>query len=429
MKLPPARFARTTALMSVLLVNWIGTGRAGTAQPAIHERTFHQSAKAIQQILDQMQASMSGHLPVLDGFALPSERSFDKYQRPFYQVTVQIKPTGAGAVVHVGARITAWYSDSVSSRSGYQLLDSNGRIETDILDQLSDRLAAEENSSTPAPGMNRTPAPPTSETGASAISAPTPSTPIAFPSTPRDLGNLSAVKPEANDHKTGASEQERLKIELDQLQEVLKNQGHPKNLVAVKKSGSDVVATASLNAKVLFKASAHDEFELLNFNQDWVHVRISGLSRGWLWRNDVEMPDLISDTQTSPRKPIVADLFRDVREETAPFPGDWEPLRGTTVKVISVQKSDESAKDGGPAMKLEFAKSLFDKNYAELVKAPGKLAGIVLIFDSADGGMIAAPQSILEKWKSGSLTDAALWRNCFFDPPEAFLAADPAGSR
>ena len=41
-----------------------------------------------------------------------------------------------------------------------------------------------------------------------------------------------------------------------------------------------MVATPSLKAKTLFLASTHDEFEMLDFNADWVHVRISGLSRG-----------------------------------------------------------------------------------------------------------------------------------------------------
>jgi hypothetical protein len=47
-----------------------------------------------------------------------------------------------------------------------------------------------------------------------------------------------------------------------------------------------------------------------------------------------------------------------VREETAPFPGDWQPPRGKNVRLISVQKIDESAKETGPQVKLDFAKSL-----------------------------------------------------------------------
>lgn len=437
-----SRSARTFALVSLLLVSAISLPRAGASQAAGYERTFHQSAQAVRKIVDQMQASMSGRLPVLEGFALATEHPFDKYQRAFYQATVQIKPTDAGAVVHVSAKITAWYGDSVASRSGYQLLDSNGRIETDILDQISDRIASLEKSPKPVPATNQAPvtsevpatnharaASPANPTEANVISAPSPQPSSAFSTSPHVLPGAAAVRPEAIDHKTGDSDQDKLKTEFDQLRETLRNQGHPRNLVAVKKSGTAVVATPSLSAKILFKASAHDEFELLNFNQDWVHVRISGLSRGWLWRNDVEMPDGISDTEAAPKKPLVADIFRVVREETAPFPGDWEPLRGSTVKLLSVQKADDSAKDAGPVARLDFAKSLFDKNYPDLTQAQGKIAGIVLIFDSSDGGMIAAPQSVLDKWKSGALTDAAFWHNCFFDPPEAFLPQEPAGSR
>ncbi len=55
------------------------------------------------------------------------------------------------------------------------------------------------------------------------------------------------------------------------------------------------MSSASLNAKTLFLASAHDEFEMLDYKRDWVHVRISGLSRGWIWRNNLEMPDSVPD--------------------------------------------------------------------------------------------------------------------------------------
>jgi hypothetical protein len=68
-----------------------------------------------------------------------------------------------------------------------------------------------------------------------------------------------------------------LQKEADSLEETFRNQAHPKNLVAVKKSGTPVVATPSLAAKPQFLASMHDEFEMLDFNADWVHVRVSGL--------------------------------------------------------------------------------------------------------------------------------------------------------
>jgi hypothetical protein len=170
---------------------------------------------------------------------------------------------------------------------------------------------------------------------------------------------------------------------------------------------------------------------MLDFNRDWVHVRVSGLSRGWIWRNNLEMPDSVPDADlpadTAPA-PNAADLFHVTREETAPFPGDWAPLRGKYVKIVSVEKINEAAKDSGPLLRLDYAKSLLQKDYAELEQKSQELAGIVLIFDSVDGGMIAATFPTLQQWKAGKLSDAGLWHQCFFDPPETFNVSNPAGS-
>jgi hypothetical protein len=222
-----------------------------------------------------------------------------------------------------------------------------------------------------------------------------------------------------------------LQAEADNLEEILKNTAHPKNLVAVKKSGTPVVATPSLTAKPQFLASLHDEFEMLDFNADWVHVRISGLSRGWIWRNSVEMPNGISDV-TAPAAATMAsaaDLFHVVHEEASTFPGDWEPLKNKNVKIISVQKIDENARNASATERLEYAKFLLEKGYKEIAQKPQNLAGVVVIFDSADGGMIAATVPTLQQWRAGALSDSALWHKCFFDPPETFDSGAPAGSQ
>jgi len=197
--------------------------------------------------------------------------------------------------------------------------------------------------------------------------------------------------------------------------------------VAVKKSGTPVVANPSLTAKPQFLASMHDEFEMLDFNADWVHVRVSGLSRRWIWRNSIEMPEGIRDSGTPTAAVLApaADLFHVIREEASTFPGAWEPLKNKNVRIISVQKIDDSAKDAGPQARLEYAKFLLEKGYKEVAPKAQDIAGIVVIFDSADGGMIAAPLGALQQWKAGTLSDSALWHQCFFDPPETF---DSAGS-
>jgi hypothetical protein len=103
-------------------------------------------------------------------------------------------------------------------------------------------------------------------------------------------------------------------------------------------------------------------------------------------------------------------------------------LRGKNVKIISVQKVRENEQGGGAAAKLAFAKSLLEQTYEELTKS-AELSGMVLIFDSADGGMIAATLPTIQRWRAGTLNDAAMWHQCYFDPPETFTITSAAGAR
>ena len=371
---------------------------------------------------------------MLEGFALPGNHPLNRYERAYYQTAVRVKSTASGgSVVRVSTKVTAWYTDSIPARSGYQLLTSNGRIESDLLDQLTEALATPAKSPAIAGQKNAD-----KGTAEPTISAPMPRLPETgrgfSSSIERGLPSRQLVDPKnpaAPDRLPTDLRQTNLQAEAASLEEVLKNQAHPKNLVAIKKSGTPVVAAPSLTAKALFLASEHDEFEMLDFNADWVHVRISGLSRGWIWRTSLEMPEGLSDIPlaTASAAPVAADLFQVTREETAPFPGDWAPLRGKNVKIISVQKIQENEKDSGAEAKLEFAKSLLDKNYAELAAKSQELAGVVLIFDSVDGGMIAATLPTVRQWRAGALSDAALWHQCYFDPPETFKVLRPSGGQ
>jgi hypothetical protein len=422
-----------------------------------------------------MQSAAAGRLPVLDGFATAAaDHPLERYRRGYYQSKFEVTaaPSG-GSVVRVSVEVTAWYVDPVASRSGYQVLTSNGRLEADLLDQLADQLAGKAapaaaiSGATAAAIPAAAPARGRDQSGAAAVPSvstsapsnaggagktansaqPTISAPV--PRMPQTSGGLSS-SPLSSPLAQGLAEQEQekngagtgqkaldkdakgLQAEADSLEEVLKNQAHPNNLVAVKKSGTPVVETASLTAKTLFLASAHDEFEMLDFNRDWVHVRISGLSRGWIWRDSLEMPASVPETDLpTSQSPVAvaAELFHVTREETAVFPGDWEPLRGKNVRIVSVEKINDTGKDAGAQVRLEFAKSVLEQDYAELAQKPQELAGIVLIFDSVDGGMIAATFPTLQQWKAGKLSDAALWHQCYFDPPETFNTTGSAASQ
>jgi hypothetical protein len=427
------RFA-FVAVICAVVASFAGEVRAQT-EPV--ERTFRAPKSTVEKALKQLQPAMSGHLPTIEGFVLAGDHPLTRYQRAFYQCTAQVSETPAGSVVHLSAKVTAWYKDASGSHSGYQLLKSNGRLEADLLDQLSDQLsgsnhvetnAEEKSTAATGPDVAASPA-----SDLPVISAPMPNTPRdggAFPSSSSPLAEnglpIQSVPARPSADRPADKKSTDLQTEVSTLEDLLRNQSRPKNLVAIKKSGTPVVASPSLSGKTLFLADAQDEFEMLDYNADWVHVRISGLSRGWIWRTSLEMPEGIPDVPPSVAiAPTAADLFQVSREEMASFPGDWAPLRGKSVKIISVQKIREDEKSGGASAKLEFAKSLLDRTYEELAKSPD-VAGLVLIFDSADGGMIAATLGTIRKWKAGGLTDAALWHQCYFDPPETFTVSNAA---
>jgi hypothetical protein len=277
------------------------------------------------------------------------------------------------------------------------------------------------------------------------ISAPTPgdSKPIAKSGTAGgstfDLGDplgtahmasLATRKAIVDKH---TEEQEK---EAKALEEIIQNQAHPSNLGAVITAKTPVFASPSQGSKVLFLAAAEDEFEILDTNPNWVHVRISGLSRGWVRRSSLEMPEGESGSEASENGKEVekregkhglssADQgpFHVGSEQITSFPGSWAPLRGKTVNVITVQKVGDSATDTGSAAKLAFARSLLEKAYLEIAKGSTNIDGVVLIFDSDDGGMAAATVPVLRQWNAGTLSEEAFWRRCFFDPPEAFQRA------
>jgi hypothetical protein len=403
------------------------------------ERTFAQSKVEVEKTLKELQPSASGRLPALDGFTRPGDRPLDRFQRGYYQCVIQVSSTpSGGALVRVSAKITAWYADPASSKSGYQVLPSNGRLETDFLDRLEDALGGKPSSSAANLPVSSAPSQPRNkpEASAPAISAAAPSggVPTAaskVPATPANspfkLGNTVSsdrVASLATQKAVADKHMEDLTKEAKGLEEILRNQGHPNNLVAVKKSGTPLLVSPIEGAKVLFLATADDEFEILDMNANWVHVRISGLSRGWIRRSGLELPGTSASGAKAGNDSAAAtpEHFQVKDEQIATFPGTWEPLRGQTVKILTVQKTSGSASDTGSRAKLEFAKSLFEKEYTELTQASTSAAGVVLIFDSEDGGMAAATLPTLQQWRAGTLSDQAFWRRCFFDPPEIFTS-------
>ena len=391
------------------------------SQNSPREKIFRAPASKIQAALKNLPGGTSGSLPLLDGFVVPGARKLDAYQRPYYQCSVRITPAASGgSLVRVVAKITAWDNDP--AHSGYEVLASNGRLESDLLDRLQERLAGESNSESTKSASSAT----ASNAGtphAQASPAPDISAPM-----PQFRGSASMGLSSASGTKD--SSDPALEQEARGLEDLVRNQSHPTDLIAVKENQTPVLQDPSADAKVLFLASAEDEFEVLDKNPEWVHVRISGLSRGWLRRTGVEMLDgseSANDLTAPPPAPVAASkpaslsssLFSISSEEQGSFPGDWAPLKGKSVKIVSIQQATGTGRITSPQDKMRFAEGLFKSESTEKSSA-----GLVLIFDAEDGGMVAATQAVLDKWKSGSLTEQALWKQCYLDPPEILGAVN-----
>lgn len=433
----PSRLRR---LCMVLIAIGLSAACAwGQATPL--ERTFHASKAEVESALRTMQADAGGRLPTVEGFVASQNQALERFQRPHYTFSIQVTGQApAGSVVRVLARITAWYADPDPSQAGYRELPSSGRLETDLLERLEDSLG--KSAVVPSTQPNSAPAnPPAPEKGSVAASAAAPRrVPRSSPSTsktpsgttgsvfttPRagatSLPPRTQVDSSTAETRNSAKYLQDLRHQASDLEDILRNQSHPSDLAAVKQARTPVFDRPAEDAQVLFLADAEDEFQVLNTNADWVHVQISGLSRGWIRGSQLELPSA-STNRAAARNGTAAggQPFRREREEVNTFPGDWAPLRGKSVKIIWLEPTGSAGSTA--SVRWEIARSMFERASANLSTATPSIEGVVLIFDSADGGMAAATLTSLQEWRAGHLSDDAFRAQCSLDPPEAFQTA------
>lgn len=386
-----------------------------------YARSFSQPRTQVEAALKELQGYSGQKLPTLDGFVALGGKPLDRYERGFYQFAIDLLPGDNGCtLVRLSAKITAWYADRDVAKAGYQVLPSNGRLELDFLDRLEEKLTGKPVAASSAPANSssvQAPAPKldlSSVRAAATMAAPLPSSTAGQP--PDQLTTLR------NERVTAEHRVQQLNEELKNLQDIQHSQGHPQNLVVVKKSGSPVYAHAADTSRLLFEASANDEFEFLDMDHGWIHVTISGDSRGYLRADSVELPERVTAQLDSPTAALQDKFpgFRIARDETGQFPGDWAPLKGKLVKLYTVQIVGQSAKDTGAAARLNFCASLFQIAAKQAVLANPPLDGVVVIFDAADGGIAGATVPDIGKLAAGSLNRAAFWAQSYLDPPESF---------
>jgi hypothetical protein len=404
-------------VVGLLLSTWATFSANGQAVP--YARTFSKPKIEVEQALKDLQAYTGQKLPIVDGFVANAQQPLERYERAFYQFSIEVLPgVSAGTIVQVSAKITAWYADKDPAKSGYQILPSNGRLELDLLDRLDEkfgnkptasaaRVSAASGISVPAPKLNLGSGLNISSSGGN---------PIPAPEGTEELNKLRTER-EAEEKRMRS-----LNEELQGLEEVKKNQAHPLNLVTVKRAGTPVMARAGEESRVLFKAAVNDEFEFLDAEGEWVHVQISGVSRGYIRRSALELPEVIAAHLEETAKSEAAAkqaAFRVEREENSIFPGKWEALKGKTVTIYTVQPASQDPKETGARAKLNFAGSLM-KKFAEDATPSAAVDGVVVIFDSADGGIAGATLSSIQQLAKGEISEEAFWKQCYLDPPETF---------
>ena len=92
-----------------------------------------------------MAGSSGGKLPILVGFAVPGDHSLERFRQGYYEYEIVVTAINAReTAVQVTAKITAWYAGEKPEESNYELLGSNGRLESDLLDRLGDALKSGE---------------------------------------------------------------------------------------------------------------------------------------------------------------------------------------------------------------------------------------------------------------------------------------------
>ena len=406
-----------------------------SAQDFPIERGFPNSKAEVDRAIQELHGLIKGRLPILEGFAEEGREALEHFNRGFYECAAQVSSDAGGrTLVRITAKITAWYTDPTAARSGYRVLPSNGRIETDLLDQLGELLAKRTTSTAPTPSNLAPRVPlPTAPSGATSANRPLGLAPAISPVIAPPLGAAATGPTTApNKEDFNSLEQRREKAEksakslsddVKNLEEILRNQSHPDNLAVVRKAGTLVLAKPG--GAALLTADAEDEFEVISVDGNWVHVQISGPSRGWIQRAQLDLPKGFTNIAKAQTPSVAGDdpVFRVIHEDTHPFTGKWPQLQGKTVRIIWVEPAIDASQTTSGDAKRKFAKSVFVEAFKEQSSATPPPGGVVIIFDSADGGQVSVSISNLAQWQAGQLSEDSFWKQCLVEPPEMFQSA------
>jgi hypothetical protein len=372
---PATRSAIALALLLASALLSLGQGLKGG-----QEREFPVSVAAAKAALQNIGAYSGSRLPSLEGFVKLEGVHVQEYQRPYYEFKIDLVPAASGGtVVRVKANVSAWYV-APNVEPGYRGLDSNGRLESDLLDRLSEYL--------------------------------------------KDKAADAATLAQwiATAHAQRLSAESRLAELQDQLQTVQASNGQtPKQeFVSVTAARVSVLSAPNERASVVLRPQVDDEFQILEHRGAWLRVELDSAHSGWVKRAQVQPGTSVATNDAHGKPRASAPGFTIVRELASDFSGEWPRLKGKKALYLWAQP-DGTVLNLPTGNRLQFVQTVFLERYREVAhSSQHSVDGIVVIFVDERGAVAAAALDDIRLWAEGALTQSAFLKKCSLDPPTAF---------
>ncbi len=364
---------------SLLLLAAALACQAQTLRGAV-EREFPFPLPAVKAALENIGAYSGNRLPSLEGFADVGRINLKDYQRPYYEYKIELDPKGdKKVIVRVRANVSAWYTGPDLPEAGYRSLESNGRLENDLLDRLSDYLRDKS----------------------------------ADAATLTQWIATAKQQKEETDHRIADLQDRLKKLENPRPAEV--------NYASVSRTHVNILNAPEENAAVLLRPQLDDEFQVLDRKGAWIKLQLENGVIGWIRAAQVQTAAATDQSASSARsKPAPTPGFEVIRENTDEFSGDWTRLKGKKALYIWA-RPDGSAMNLPTANRLQFVQNVFTERYQVMAHSSEAAAeGIVVIFVDERGGVAAASMEDIRSWVEGTLSQSAFLKKCSLDPPGAF---------
>ena len=364
----------------VWLILLSGYLQAAEIPKETQEREYAASSATLKAALEQLGAYRGNPLPTLEGFIQTERVELDQYQRPYYEFKIELVESPSGrTLVRVKANVSAWYADPKGAQSAYHSFESNGRLESDLLDRLSEYLNKHKATSADADSLTK---------------------------------QIAAVRQQRLEVERHISELEKQTLPPP-------TPGSSTQYVSLPKLRNSIFSAPEERSPVLLRGQSEDEFEVLERRGAWVRLGLGDNRSGWVKSSQLLPKPPSSATASAVRGEATA--FTVIREVSSTFSGDWRRLKGKKVLYIWA-RPEGSSLNVKAGRKLRFAQATFSERYRQAVHGSQVSPdGIVVIFLDQQGGVAAATLSDIGLWVEGAITEPVFLSRCSLDPSSAFI--------